>query len=439
MITVPQDLYNQIEPYAKCPDPIWEGIVYFESGFSPTAIGDNGTSFGLFQLHLGGQADAAISWIISNYALNQLGAIQYLLNHPAVQAQFGMGAINRAWQKWGATYSPMDRSWWLNFCSDSGHPGGSPGNAITQQYVTNFMAKVVAPNLFNIQYAKTINNPGPVQSIPKSQGGSGDYFPTDQCTYYASKRYHELTGIYVPWSGNASQWASQAMSYGWVNSASPVVPSIICLQPGVQLADSNYGHVGVVESINKDGTVETSDLNWGITPEQRASITTVKFTPGTGVSFIYAIDQNNVPLGSNGNINNSLATILSYTDIAKSAINNVPGLASIAIAIDDVEQFQPFVLKDSSGNIISQIANNPVVTQVTGGASQQIASAIDLSSNGIQSLLVFMSKNLLAFVIRSILVLAGLMILYALIMNGIKSTVNNENISSLLTSLGLLA
>lgn len=39
---------------AGVPDYIWQSIMQAESGGNPSAIGDNGTSYGLFQLHQGG-------------------------------------------------------------------------------------------------------------------------------------------------------------------------------------------------------------------------------------------------------------------------------------------------------------------------------------------------------------------------------------------------
>lgn len=36
-------------------------VAWMESGFNPRAVGDGGTSFGIFQLHYGGQADAFVA------------------------------------------------------------------------------------------------------------------------------------------------------------------------------------------------------------------------------------------------------------------------------------------------------------------------------------------------------------------------------------------
>ncbi|GHO43478.1 CHAP domain-containing protein [Ktedonospora formicarum] len=92
-------------------------------------------------------------------------------------------------------------------------------------------------------------------------GGTGNRFFQGQCTYWAAYRFHQLHGVWVPWLGNAWEWLGQAQAYGWKVSAQPTVGSILVLQPGVQGA-GGYGHVAIVESINSDGTVHTSNYNW---------------------------------------------------------------------------------------------------------------------------------------------------------------------------------
>ncbi|KAK9719845.1 hypothetical protein K7432_004553 [Basidiobolus ranarum] len=113
-------------------------------------------------------------------------------------------------------------------------------------------------------------------------------FDNGQCTDWADARYYQLTCYHTQWWGNAKTWPESAMNTeGWVVSDEPRVPSIIAIQPGYQGCDS-YGHVAVVESINDDGSVYTSDWNYYIDGEGGPYITTyVNFYPGEGVSFIW--------------------------------------------------------------------------------------------------------------------------------------------------------
>lgn len=111
-------------------------------------------------------------------------------------------------------------------------------------------------------------------------------FPYGQCTWWADNRFHEVTGVYVPWPGNANSWSSFAPGYGWQVTSQPVQgPQIICLQAFVQGAGF-LGHVAYVESVQNGNTVVSSNMNWGDTAAQRLSVQSVTFHTGPGVSFI---------------------------------------------------------------------------------------------------------------------------------------------------------
>lgn len=125
-----------------------------------------------------------------------------------------------------------------------------------------------------------------------AKNGTGNGFPGGQCTWWADERYHQLTGYYVPWNGNANQWATNSAPFGWGVKNTPSIGSIIVLQAGVQGASAQFGHVGVVEKINKDGSVVASNLNWGANPDKVAYVT---FWPGMGVSFVSAIPTSSRP------------------------------------------------------------------------------------------------------------------------------------------------
>lgn len=131
-------------------------------------------------------------------------------------------------------------------------------------------------------------DPAGVHVNPVSASGStlGRFF-YGQCTYWADYRYHQLTGVWIPWLGNAYEWYYQAINYGWHTSdyPNPNGPSIIVLGPYVQNDLSAYGHVGVVEKINGDGTVTTSNMHWPYV----GVVSYVNFTyPVSGEHFIWA-------------------------------------------------------------------------------------------------------------------------------------------------------
>ncbi len=121
--------------------------------------------------------------------------------------------------------------------------------------------------------------------LPAIGGGGLNRFAFGNCTYWANMRYHALTGYWIPWLGNAYQWAYGAAASGWIVSSRPHVPSIIVLQPGVEGA-GGYGHVAIVERINSDGSVWTSNMNW-YSNGGFDIVSYVTFYPGSGVTFVW--------------------------------------------------------------------------------------------------------------------------------------------------------
>ncbi|HEU5381829.1 MAG TPA: CHAP domain-containing protein [Ktedonobacteraceae bacterium] len=129
--------------------------------------------------------------------------------------------------------------------------------------------------------------------VPPSGGvtsGVGSLsWPLGQCTYWSNLRYHQLTGFWVSWHGNADQWVAGARAAGWNVSQSPHVPSIIVMMPYVQGA-SGYGHVAVVENIvanSNPTTVHTSNMNWYANGGGWDKVSYVDFTVGSGIYFVW--------------------------------------------------------------------------------------------------------------------------------------------------------
>lgn len=126
-------------------------------------------------------------------------------------------------------------------------------------------------------------------TITVTNGSGSLNWPVGQCTYWANYRYHELTGFWVSWTGNAYQWVAGARAAGWNVSQTPHVPSIIVLGPYVQGA-WGYGHVAVVENI-VDGatptTVHTSNMNWWNNGGGWNRVSYADFTVGNGVWFVW--------------------------------------------------------------------------------------------------------------------------------------------------------
>ena len=172
---------------------------------------------------------------------------------------------------------------------------GDTLGAIAMRYNTTWRRlasynKLANPNLIYIAEHICIPGGSSVSHGPSTGSaavfGMGNFFPYGQCTWWANQRYHQLHGIYVPWTtgSDAWQWNARAFDFHWRVSSSPTVGAIVDLQPWVQGA-YRLGHVAVVERVLNNGDVIASNMNWGAYYWQ---VTNVEFTPGPGVTFITA-------------------------------------------------------------------------------------------------------------------------------------------------------
>ena len=164
----------------------------------------------------------------------------------------------------------------IQFVANLVHNNNSNLSLVTQQQAT--ATAVIRQDGYDPTSSGVTTLPG---------GGSLNRFAFGQCTYWANSRYHQLTGYWVDWLGNAYQWAAGAGAAGWIVSSKPNLkgPSIIVLQPGVEGA-GYFGHVAVVEKVNSDGSVLTSNFNWYANGGWD-TLSYWTFTPGLGVSFIW--------------------------------------------------------------------------------------------------------------------------------------------------------
>lgn len=191
-----------------------------------------------------------------------------------------------------------------SYCSSSSWEydvvSGDTLSAIAARYHTNWQAVATHNHIANpdqISPGRKLcipkkwskapsSNPQPINvpSDPNAARGQANIFPYGQCTWWADERYHQLTGIYVPWTTNSDawKWTARAHEFHWHVSSQPSVGAIMDLQPWVQGA-YGLGHVAVVEQILSNGHVIASSMNWGSNPSQ---VTNAEFTPGSGVTFI---------------------------------------------------------------------------------------------------------------------------------------------------------
>ncbi|MFD0705468.1 CHAP domain-containing protein [Alloscardovia venturai] len=90
-------------------------------------------------------------------------------------------------------------------------------------------------------------------------GDTGNAYPFSQCTWWAYTRRHQLGLPVGSYFGNGGQWANSARKLGYTVDHTPEVGAIMVFAPGQAGSDPTYGHVAIVEKINSDGSIVTSE------------------------------------------------------------------------------------------------------------------------------------------------------------------------------------
>lgn len=117
---------------------------------------------------------------------------------------------------------------------------------------------------FPEDYRSKLPNP-PTQAAMTTQAGSG--YPVGQCTWYAYNRLVELgsitnlSGAYG-YLGNGQDWVRNLVAKGWKYSTLPAKGAVVSTAGGFDGTYPQYGHVGIVEVVNADGSFLVSECNY---------------------------------------------------------------------------------------------------------------------------------------------------------------------------------
>ena len=90
-------------------------------------------------------------------------------------------------------------------------------------------------------------------------GDSGNAYSFSQCTWWAYTRRHQLGLPVGSYFGDGAMWADSARSHGYWVDNTPRVGDVMVFQRGQEGASAQYGHVAIVEKVNADGSVTTSE------------------------------------------------------------------------------------------------------------------------------------------------------------------------------------
>lgn len=91
-------------------------------------------------------------------------------------------------------------------------------------------------------------------------GDVGNAYAFSQCTWWVYLRRKQLGLPVGSHMGNGNMWASSAIRLGyWVDNTVRHVGDVMVFKAGQAGSDAFYGHVAIVEKINADGSIETSE------------------------------------------------------------------------------------------------------------------------------------------------------------------------------------
>lgn len=112
-------------------------------------------------------------------------------------------------------------------------------------------------------------------TTPVNSGTSGNLYTAGQCTWYV---FDKVDGNIGSTWGNANNWANAAASAGHTVNNTPEAGSIL------QTSEGAFGHVAYVESVNEDGSVTVSEMNYAGGP---FNTTTRTISAGEAGSYNY--------------------------------------------------------------------------------------------------------------------------------------------------------
>jgi surface antigen len=106
--------------------------------------------------------------------------------------------------------------------------------------------------------SRTISSQAAAVSTIKTGSFSGNGYAPGYCTWYAYNRRAELGRPIAGNWGNAVTWAAYARAAGFTVNNVPKAGAVIQNGGGW----GGYGHVGIVERVNDDGSLLVSDMNY---------------------------------------------------------------------------------------------------------------------------------------------------------------------------------
>jgi surface antigen/LysM repeat protein len=99
------------------------------------------------------------------------------------------------------------------------------------------------------------NSINEVTSLGDGYDGVNHIFPKGYCTYYVASKMN------ITFGGNAKNWLANAKASGYVTGQEPAYRAAVVMT-GPKGAMKRYGHVAYVDSVNDNGTITISEMNY---------------------------------------------------------------------------------------------------------------------------------------------------------------------------------
>ncbi len=112
-----------------------------------------------------------------------------------------------------------------------------------------------------------------------ARASAGNRYAFGNCTWYAYERRQQLGRPVGSFWGNAATWAGYARAAGYNVNNTPAVGAV--MQNG-----GGYGHVAIVESVNADGSITISEMNYAGN-FNRVTSRTVSAGSAAGFTYIH--------------------------------------------------------------------------------------------------------------------------------------------------------
>jgi N-acetylmuramoyl-L-alanine amidase len=138
---------------------------------------------------------------------------------------------------------------------------------------------VVAPTGTSVSASGTsslVNGYSPVVAT-----ASGNAYAFGNCTSWAYERRAQLGHPVGSYWGNGATWDSSARASGYVVDKNPTVGAVYQMPAFVDAYTGAYGHVGIVEAVNPDGSIYISEMNYA----GNFNVVTYRTIPATQVAL----------------------------------------------------------------------------------------------------------------------------------------------------------